>query len=270
MKNISTNKKSTARLTALLIALLMALSLTACGGNGSKEESAVPVKEGSQDIENEYAAEEPEQEEPEPEEQGPKEVDAIDMTVTYEWQDTYYDEEEGYNREYKGAVTESVKFVDYRVFPASDGSSCLIAVHFKKSLEETFRDAQGNEMEGSIDWLEIDQGIRTHEVTNVDTGEAEELGDVWTVYSDEIESGINAYEGLGEYLQEVGYEPYYGDEDDLGGIKPYKDRDFYYFYVADHAKGTVTYYVRNNADDEDYLTVTSNGDTEQIMRIDLE
>ena len=122
-----------------------------------------------------------------------------------------------------------------------------------------------------IDWLNTHHGIYTHEVTNVDTGETEALDDFWKIDESELDSRSSSYEGLEDYLREVGYEEFnYGDEeDDIEGIRPYSNADHYYFYVVEHGKGTIVYRAVNDAVYDDDLTVTSSNFTEQIMRIEL-
>ena len=133
--------RNSLRLITLLIAILMTVCLTACGGGS--EEAGTPEDEQMPDSMQEESI----QEESVPEETGPEEVSAIDTNVTYELQGSYYDEE-GYDREYTGTITEAAQFVDCKVFTNADASStsCLLVLHFRETLEISFRDAQGNRL----------------------------------------------------------------------------------------------------------------------------
>ena len=257
-------KKKSFRLIALLMTVLMTLCLTACGGSsGGQEEGNAPDGEQLQETT--------------PEDNGPKEVSAIDMNVAYEYNSTYYDEEEGYDREYTRKIAEEVKFIDYKVIPATDPSVSggIVVMHYKETLEETLLDAQGNEMDELVDFMGLSKGLNnyidSHEVPNVDTGETEEIDDYDFISYSDLESYYSDYEGLEDYLREVNFEePSFDDyeyEEDL--LMPHTNVDCYYFYEVEHLKGTLVFSAENDILDEDDVTITSYNDAKQIMRIEL-
>ena len=269
-------KKKSFRLIALLMTVLMTLCLTACGGSsGGQEEGNAPDGEQLQDS----TTNEEEMQETTPEDNGPKEVSAIDMNVAYEYNSTYYDEEEGYDREYTRKIAEEVKFIDYKVIPATDPSVSggIVVMHYKETLEETLLDAQGNEMDELVDFMGLSKGLNnyidSHEVPNVDTGETEEIDDYDFISYSDLESYYSDYEGLEDYLREVNFEDfdwpiwYPSYDEDL--VMPHSNTDCYYFYEVEHLKGTLVFSAENDILDEDDVTITSYNDAKQIMRIEL-
>lgn len=268
------NGKNYRTLIALLLIAAMSIFIfTACGKKDTADEQSESLVE-SQDTETDIV--EPDNDVTIDNDSGPKEVAAIDLNTTYEEKGTYYDENEGYDREYTNEVTEAIKYIDHKVFPSSEDNSCAVVIHFKETVDYKYYDAKGNEMPGSIpeDYLRMRMNW-THEVTNIDTGEIETVDDTYNIYYDsstgETSGGsYGKYDGLIEYLNEVGY---IKDEWGSEGVQAEKrvDADKYVaIELGTTKKGVIKIKAWNSAINEKRVNVKSYNDTEQIMTIELE
>ena len=276
MKTVRTTK-----LVTLLMILLMAVSLASCGGGKTEE----PVGDDVVSPEDTAVAEEPTEQD-----NGPKTVDAIDMQVAYEGTGTYYDENEGYDREYTMKGNEAMKFVDYKLFKNKEEGSEAVVLHFQQTYHQEYYDAKGNSIDdlGSDDYA-FSVNHFTRIVKNIDTGEEEEIDeDLFDPDLDEWYPG--KYDGLIEWLEEINCwdtnEDWYkmnndvifypcndsGDEVEISDLFSNKDtKDYYSIVVATKPKGQLEFRCENNFVDNDYFDykLTSYNDAEQVMRIDL-